>query len=112
MDGLRFDRMTQGLASRLSRRRAALAFVGGSVAAALGMVGPDDAAAATCKRPQERCRRRSQCCRSKAFRCGFSHGGGSKIRTCCGEPGAPCQGTALGCCIPLMCGPNNRCVEP
>jgi hypothetical protein len=111
MDGQRFDRFTKRLVARSSRRRAMTAAVG-VLGAALGLGDLGAAAAATCKRPQERCRRRSQCCRSKKFRCGFSHGGGSAVRTCCGGLGAPCPGNALGCCIPLVCGPNNRCVEP
>ncbi len=112
MDGQRFDRFTKQLVARSSRRRALSALAGGVLGTALGLGGLDDTAAATCKRSQERCRRRSQCCRSKKIRCGFSHGGGSAVRTCCGEAGAPCPGNALGCCIPLVCGPDNTCVEP
>ncbi len=112
MDAQRFDRFTRELGARSSRRQALTALAGGLLGTALGLAGGGDAAAATCKKPQQRCRKRFQCCRSKKFTCGFSHGGGSAVRTCCGEVGAPCPGNALGCCIPLVCGPDNRCVEP
>lgn len=110
MDGRRFDRFTQRLIAPSSRRRAVTVLVGGLLATALGLGDLDDVTARTCRRPQQRCRTRSQCCGSKRFRCGFSHGAGRN--TCCGEVGAPCNGTALGCCVPLLCGPDNRCVAP
>lgn len=110
MDGPRFDRFTKRLVARSSRRRALAALAGGVLGTALGLRPLDVIAAETCKRPQQRCRKRSQCCRSTQFKCGFSHGAGRG--TCCGEAGAPCDGTALGCCVPLLCGPDNRCAAP
>jgi hypothetical protein len=110
MDAQRFDRLTRRFIARSSRRRALVALAAGALGAALGPGGPSEATARTCKRPQQRCRTRSQCCRSSLFKCGFSHGAGRG--TCCGEAGAPCDGTALGCCVPLLCGPDNRCVAP
>jgi len=86
-----------------------------AVVAPFGREGrPGASAAKRCKRPQQPCARNSECCGVKKKRslCGFSHGGGSVERTCCGKAGAACDGTALGCCIPLLCGPTNTCVEP
>lgn len=112
MDGQRFDRMAQRLVAGSSRRRALAALAGGVLGTALGLRGPDDTAAKPCRKPQQGCKKRSQCCGRGKFTCGHSHGGGSVARTCCGQRGAPCPGNALGCCIPLVCNANNRCAEP
>lgn len=114
MDGQRFDWLTRRLFTRISRRRVAATLAGGLVTAlpAVLWAGVREADAARCKKPTQRCRKTSRCCRNKKFKCGHSHDGGSVKKTCCGKVGAPCPGNALGCCIPLVCGPNNSCVSP
>jgi hypothetical protein len=114
MDGERFDQITKRLVSPASRRRALTILGSGMLAIlppALARRGLATVGAQKCRRPQQPCKRTSQCC-GKRSKCGFSHGGGTAVRTCCGKVGAPCPGNALGCCIPLVCGADNRCVEP
>ena len=115
MDAEQFDRLTRRLVARSSRRRAITSLAGGVLGAVPGarwaLPGHDAAAGQRCKKPQQSCQKTSQCCRSKKFKCGHSHGGGSVELTCCGKRGAPCPGNALGCCIPLVC-ENNTCVDP
>jgi hypothetical protein len=111
MDGQGFDRFTKRLVLRSSRRRALAAISAVALAPLAARHAPEAAATKRCKKPQETCTRSAQCCGKKST-CGHSHGGGSVKLTCCGKVGAKCPGNALGCCIPLVCGANNRCVEP
>lgn len=111
MDGQRFDHLTMRLIPRLTRRRAVTAIAGGALGVLGAATGEGAAAGKRCRKHQDECKRSAQCC-GKRSTCGHSHGGGSVTKTCCGKVGAPCPGNALGCCIPLICGPDNRCVEP
>lgn len=122
MDDRIFDGVARRFAATLTRRRAVQVATGGLVAGLLGAVPSPlaDRAEATagdrkkkrCKKPQQRCTKSAQCCGKKNHICGFSHGGGTAVKTCCGQVGAACAGSALGCCVPLVCGPNNTCVNP
>lgn len=111
MEGITFDRVVQKLTHRGTRRRVAT-LVAMAATTPVSLITSDDVAARQrCKRPQAACRRSSECCGGRNGRCGHSHGGGSAMRTCCGRVGAPCMGDALGCCIPLVCGSDNRCAR-
>ena len=120
MDSRPIDRFARRLAAAGSRRRLLAALAGGALGAhPLARLGETGAAAAKqpkprkrCRQPQQRCSKAAQCCRRKLHTCGYSHGGGSAVRTCCGQAGTKCNGSALGCCIPLVCGPDNTCAEP
>jgi hypothetical protein len=55
------------------------------------------------KAPQEACSSDNECCPAETTHiCGFSHGGGTVNKTCCGTQGATCI-NALTCCVPLLC---------
>ena len=113
MDGRTFDTMTRHLAAAQSRRQVMRTLAGGTLGAALGVLGLREAAAqdaANCKSRLGSCNRTAQCCEEHDVSCRrlsreCRQDTGLRGERCCGIRGAKCAGDC-DCCRGFTCREN------
>jgi hypothetical protein len=115
MDHSTFDRLAWAISAMGTRRGAMRSLAAAGIATA-GLASLLDASELEAKKggrkrrkrrckskgAQAACQTNKECCKKKTrYICGTSHGSGTN--TCCGSPGATCNGGTLDCCTDSCC---------